>query len=369
MNPTHIHVHLFYGADPRQYRKNDNAGCLYGYHHAESEGLALSYSEDHAESRPLRFARRGLKALLGFDLIHTFRNRAALLEADVIWTHTEREYLSAALLLLCKGRKKSPLLLAQSVWLLDLWPSLSLPKRLFYKWLLGRADLLTTLSTVNAALARKYWGREATPLLYGISTDDFPVTPLPAWQPHSPLRIAAIGNDRDRDWQTLLAAFANDAGYTVRLATRRQVWRRTAPENFTIAAVHGLPAQRALYDWADIIVVPLHPNYHASGITVILEAVATGKPVVATAGGGLEDYFSERSVWYVPPHDARALHDCVALLSAQPGLALEKSRHAQQEFACRDLTTQAFARQHVALTHELLQGAGRGVDLLPQSRI
>lgn len=369
MNPTNIHVHLFYGADPRQYRKDDNAGCLYGYHHAESERMALSYSEDHAESRPLRFVRRALKALLGFDFIHTFRNRAALLEADVIWTHTEREHLSAALLLLCKGRKKAPLLLAQSVWLLDIWSSLSLPRRLFYKWLLRRADVLTTLSSVNASLVRKYWGREAIPLLYGISTDDFPLTKVSDWSPHGPLRIAAIGNDRARDWRTLLAAFANDARYSMRVATKRKIRRHGASDNVVIAPVHGLPAQRALYDWADVIVVPLHPNYHASGITVILEAVATGKPVVATAGGGLEDYFSERSVWYVPPHDARALHECVALLGAQPGAAAEKIRHAQQEFVSRDLTTQAFARQHVALTRELLQGAERRADLLPHSRI
>jgi len=368
MNPTNIHVHLFYGADPRQYRKDDDAGCLYGYHHAASDLMALTYSEDHAESRAWRFTRRALKALLGFDFIHTFRNRAALLEADVIWTHTEREYLSAALLLLLKGRRKAPLLVAQSVWLLDIWNTLSLPKRLFYKWLLGRADILTTLSTVNAALARKYWHREATPLLYGISTDDFPLTQVSAWRPHEPLRIAAIGNDRDRDWQTLMTAFANDAHYSVRVATRRKIWRRAAPENIVVAPVHGLPAQRALYDWADIIVVPLHPNHHASGITVILEAVATGKPVVATSGGGLDDYFSANSIWYVPPHDAGALHACVTLLAARPDATTEKIRRAQQEFIFKDLTTQAFARQHVTLTRSLLQGAGWREDLLPRSR-
>jgi len=43
---TKVHVHLFYGADPRFYRPGDNIGCLYGYHHAESDAFALSYSQD-----------------------------------------------------------------------------------------------------------------------------------------------------------------------------------------------------------------------------------------------------------------------------------------------------------------------------------
>jgi glycosyltransferase involved in cell wall biosynthesis len=280
-----------------------------------------------------------------------------LLSADVIWTHTEREYLAAALLLMLKGRSKAPLLVAQSVWLLDRWPSLSLPRRLLYTALLARADALTTLSTVNAALARKYWGRDATALLYGISADEFPLTPVTEWTPHRPVRVAAIGNDRDRDWRTLVEAFQHDPGYSVRVATRHKV-PHPGGANVVVGRVHGLAEQRALYDWADIIVVPLHPNQHASGITVVLEAVAMGKPVVATADGGLEDYFSADGICYVPAHDAGALHDAVASLVRQPAATLAMVRRSQQEFVAKDLTTRAFADQHVELTRELLAGAG-----------
>ncbi len=179
---TNVHVHLYYGVDPSIYRKDENVGCLYGYHHAESESMTLSYSHDHPEGRALRTIRRGLKALLGCDLVHTFRNRAALLEADVIWTHTEREYLSAALLLMLKRGPRKPLLLAQSVWLLDIWESLGVLKRVIFKRLLSQASLLTTLTHDNAALAQKFWNREATVVLYGVSTDDFPLQPLSEWR-------------------------------------------------------------------------------------------------------------------------------------------------------------------------------------------
>jgi glycosyltransferase involved in cell wall biosynthesis len=353
--PANVHIHLYYGVDPSRYRKDENVGCLYGYHYAESESMALSYSQDHPEGRVLRTIRRSLKALLGCDLIHTFRNRAALLEADVIWTHTEREYLSAALLLMLKRGAHKPLLLAQSVWLLDIWESLSVFKRMLFKKLLSRANLLTTLTYDNAALAKKFWNREATVVLYGISTDDFALQPVSEWRPHEPLRVAAIGNDRDRDWQTFMAAFANDKRFSARLATQRKVAHPDRADNIVVAPVSGLAEQRALYEWADVIVVPLHPNHHASGITVLLEAVMAGKAVVATGIGGLSDYFSDDAVSYVPVHDPRSLRETVAALGADPEGTTERIRRAQRELVSKDLTTRGFARQHVMLTHQMLR--------------
>src|SRR5471030_104369 len=366
--PTNVHVHLYYGVDPSLYRKDENVGCLYGYHHAESDAMSLSYSRDHPEGRVVRTIRRGLKALLGCDLIHTFRNRAALLEADVIWTHTEREYLSAALLLMFKRGPNKPLLLAQSVWLLDIWESLSLIKRVIFKRLLSRANLLTTLSTNNAALVKKFWNREATVVLYGISTDDFPLQPVSDWHPHEPLRVAAIGNDRDRDWQTFMAAFENDPRFSARLGTQRKVTRADRADNIVVAPVSGLAEQRALYEWADVIVVPLHPNHHASGITVLLEAVMAGKAVVATGIGGLSDYFSDDAVSYVPVHDPQSLRETVAALGADPEGTTKRIRRAQQELVSKDLTTRGFARQHVMLTHQMLRDAESSEKAMPLVR-
>ena len=367
--PTNVHVHLYYGVDPSQYRKGENVGCLYGYHYAESDSMSLSYSRDYPEGSALRTIRRGLKALLGCDLVHTFRNRRALLEADVIWTHTEREYLSVALLLMLKRRPHRPLLLAQSVWLLDIWESLGVFKRVIFKRLLSQANLVTTLTHDNAALAKKFWNREATVVLYGISTDDFPLRPVSEWHPHEPLRVAAIGNDRDRDWQTFMAAFENDKRFSARLATQRKVTRPDRADNIVVAPVSGLAEQRALYEWADVIVVPLHPNHHASGITVLLEAVMAGKAVVATGIGGLSDYFSDDAVSYVPVHDAQSLRETVAALGADPEGTTARIRRAQRELVSKDLTTRGFARQHVMLTHQMLLDSESSEKAMPLVRV
>lgn len=353
---TNIHVHLFYGADPRYYRKGENIGCLYGYHHAESDEFALSYSQDARESAPVRLFRRGLKAVLGFDLIHTWRNRGEILASDVIWTHTEQEYLSVALVLLLAGRRTAPpLLLAQSVWLLDKWPHYGALRRWFYRKLIARADVLTTLASENAELCRRYLGREATHVYYGLNTQDFPVQTPAEWVPHKPLRIAAIGNDRDRDWETLIAAFGNDARYSVRLATRRKIPQTLRAPNVEIAPAAGLRKQRELYDWADVVVVPLRPNSHASGITVMLEAAAVGKPMIVTQVGALEDYFSAQAAAYVPPFDATALREAADRFVAQPAQALRQAQSAALQLMSRDFTTRQFALQHVRITEELLQ--------------
>ena len=353
---TKVHVHLFYGADPRFYRPGENIGCLYGYHHAESDEFQLSYSQDAKESKPVRLVRRALKTLLGFDLIQTLRNRDEMLRSDVIWTHTEQEWLSAALMLLMNGKRDTqPLLLAQSVWLIDKWPNYGVLRRWFYRKLIGRADLLTTLARDNAELCREYFGREATQLFYGLNTRDFPVQQPKAWQPNTPLRIAAIGNDRDRDWETLIKAVGNDPRFAVRLATRRRIPRALRSLNVQVAPAAGLKKQRELYDWADVVVVPLRPNTHASGITVMLEAAAVGKPMVVTNVGGLEDYFSARAAAYVPPFDADALREALLGLIASPDQALQQAQAASMQLVSRDHTTQHYAQQHVKITRDLLR--------------
>jgi len=356
---TQVHVHLFYGADPRTYRKGDDIGCLYGYHHAESDEFRLTYSEDARESKPVRLVRRALKALAGFDMIHTWRNREQILNADVVWTHTEHEHLAVALLLMLHGQRfrhrAAPLLLAQSIWLLDKWPGYGMLRRWFYRKLVARADVLTTHSSVNAALCRRYLQRDATQVFYGLNTSDFPVRQPDAWQPHTPLRVAAIGNDRDRDWRTLIEAFGNDARYEVKLATRRRIPASLHAPNVEIASASGIAKQRDLYAWADVIVVPLRHNSHVSGLTVTLEAAAVGKPMIVSDVGGLSDYFPHDTAAYVPAFDAQAMRQAADRIVADPAAALDCARAAAACLRERDLTTQAFAEQHVRITRDMLR--------------
>lgn len=364
-NPIKVNVHLFYGADPRKYRKGENAGCLYGYHFAESERYHLTYSRDAEEGKLRQVFRRALKAAAGFDLLHAWHNRKDILQADVIWTHTEFEFLAISLLFRLTGTGRRPLLLGQSVWLFDRWPRFSSLRKAFYRMLMPRVDMLTIHSPVNQKLCSDYLRRPAHLVFYGISTQDFPIQNVATWQPHTPLRVAAIGNDRDRDWDTLVAAFDGDPRFSVRLATRRKVKTSPKSDNVSIGPVYGMEAQHELYAWADVVVVPLHENKHVSGITVIFEGVTCGKPVIATRVGGLEAYFSSEEVTYVPPGDAEALRDAVASLTNDPAATLQKTLRATQRLIHSAYTTENFARQHVILTEQLLLERGLKGDSVP----
>jgi glycosyltransferase involved in cell wall biosynthesis len=349
-----VNVHLFYGADPKKYRVGENRGCLYGYDFAESERYQLTYSHDADEHKLWKIFRRALKAAFGFDFIHAWNNRHDILAADVVWTHTEFEYLAVSLLCRMYRRKERPLLLAQSVWLLDRWPRFSALKKALYKTLLKRADMLTVLSPVNQKLMERLSGRQSEVVFYGVDERDFPLREVNEWQCHGPIRIAAMGNDRDRDWESLIRAFDRDERFSVRLATRRHIATKPKGSNIEIAPVVGIAAQRELYYWADIIVVPLQENKHASGITVILEGVTYCKPVVATGVGGLDAYFSAEELTYVRPDDPIALREAVLKLVSDPVAALEKAKRATERLRRSQYTIAHFAAQHVALTEKMI---------------
>ena len=103
-----------------------------------------------------------------------------------------------------------------------------------------------------------------------------------------------------------------------------------------------------------MVLVILKENRHASGITVILEAVASGVPVVATDVGGLRDYFSDTEVCYVPPGEPCALRDAVRKLAADAERRAAMTAAAQARLVEAALTSEGFARRHRALTDELL---------------
>ena len=141
----------------------------------------------------------------------------------------------------------------------------------------------------------------------------------------------------------------------MRLATRRRVPREWHAPNVKIGSASGLAKQHELYAWADVIVVPLRPNFHASGITVMLEAAAVGKPMIVSDVGGLSDYFPHDTAAYVPAFDAQAMRQAADRFVADPVAALACARAAAACLRDRDLTTQAFAEQHVRITRDMLR--------------
>lgn len=329
----------------------------YGYHFA-ADTCDLDYSVDHGEGRLATLLRQALLKTLGFNLLHAWRNRRALFAADVVWTHTEHEHLAAALLLRLSLRRDRPLLLAQSIWLADGWPNFPGWKRRLYRWLMVRADALTVHSNLNRQVLQSLFPEQRVEQVYfGIERELLP--PAPARSPAAivgrTLRVLAIGNDLHRDWATLKQALAGLDGVEVRLITL------TLPLDFTADARNielrppCAPCDISdAYAWADVLVVPLKSNLHASGITVVLEGVGQGLPVLCSDTGGLRAYFPGDLVGYVPVGDAQALRVAVVGCGRDYAVCVERARCATRHLHEAGFTAQGFARQHVAITERML---------------
>ncbi|WP_143435427.1 glycosyltransferase family 4 protein [Henriciella aquimarina] len=332
-----------------------NERFAYGYFHAEDHGCRVTYSTDAPQSLPGRVMRLGFRAILGFDLVHAWRNRTGILASDVVWTHTESQSLAVSLLLSLVRPEKPPKLILQTVWFMDKYPRLDPLRKRLWRWLLRKADILTFLATINRDEARELFPDTRCEFIpFGIP-NDAAVTPSER-PPHKPMRILSLGNDRHRDWPVLIEAFGNDDDFEAKILSTKlpQSAVKHTPNIQVLQATSNDELYEA-YAWADVVVVPLSENKHASGITVVEEGVLRGVPVVATDIGGLRSYFSDEEIWYVPEGDRTAMRETVKTLANAPGEALGRMKKATDKMLHGDLNSRAYARRHAELSKELLE--------------
>lgn len=170
----------------------------------------------------------------------------------------------------------------------------------------------------------------------GIDTDYF--TPLPVQQ--VPGLVVSAGNDRHRDFSFLLEATRRVAAQRpdvrLELATVRPVDMERGLGR-VVGEATGADV-RDMYARSEVVAVATRPNLHASGLTVALEAMASGRPVVISAQPGL-DHYVEHGVTglLTPPGDVAAFADALLSLLANPVTArrmgLQGRRRAETLFS------------------------------------
>lgn len=350
-------VHLGYGLDAVRYRERFLTGdepdeTPYGFHVARTLGYRIAFSSDHDEGTATRFVRRVLKRILGFDVIHLWRNRHGIANADVVWTMQESEWLAFRFCSWFAPGLRRPVI-GNTVWLFDRWERINPMLRALYARLARGPGVLTVHSDRYIPLMRRELPRARVERMYfGTSTETHPMI-APAIAPDRadrPIRVLAAGNDPTRDWQTLLDAVGNDPRFDIELVCSwvapelRARYASVRPRMATTS--HRIADFQQLYRWADIVVVPMHQN-RFSGITVALEAAANGKPIVASRTGGVPTYFGEDAVRYVPPGDAPALAEALAM---PPGTALAYAKAAQVIFNTNDYSLTGLMSRYIALS-------------------
>lgn len=101
---------------------------------------------------------------------------------------------------------------------------------------------------------------------------------------------------------------------------------------------------------ADVVVLP---SLHEGCSNAVMEALAAGRPVVATSVGGTPELLRGRGV-LVPPADAEALADGLQHLLDNRELADEFGRQGR-EWARANFSVEAMADRYVSLYRELLE--------------
>jgi glycosyltransferase involved in cell wall biosynthesis len=314
-------------------------------------GCNVVFSRSHSEGVLMKMLRLGLRVILGFDVVHAYRQRNAMRQADIVWTHTESQYLAVATIF--RGRPDRPLLLGQSIWLFDRWPRLNPFNRVLYGWLIRRVNILTVLSEENLAAARDLFPSKRVECVpFGIPSEH---SIEPQLRRYQPIRVAACGNDPDRDWATLIEAARGQAGIEVSIfsATAHPRLARGMP-NVSIRTVKTNAELHAELAKASVMCVPLRANKHASGITVIQEAILAGLPVIATDTGGLRGYFGPDEISYVPVGDVAAMRTAICAVGPAPEDMLAMARRAQLRMRSSGMGAEAYVRRHVELSRQVL---------------
>lgn len=351
------------GLDPQAYAAKHAAGLVpdrlaYGIENAP-QGWSFEVADVPTPPR-LRHLSEVLAGRLGFDVVHAFLNRRALRNAEAIYCHTEVEYLAAALVLGGGRRRRGPLLVGQTIWLFRRFDDLSWARRMLYGHLLRRVDLFIANARPNAVLGRGIAPRSPHRYIpFGVSRafgrargeDQDHGEGHDHGEPGG-ADILGVGNDRARDWATF-AAGVQACGTGVRVASKMRVEVGGVDVSRPTASLGEL---LDAYAGARVVVVSVVENAHASGITTVLEAVAAGAPVVATRTGGLDDYFTDDEVTFVPVGDARALGEAVEESLGDRPAAQDRAARAKARLDADQYWNDAYWRRVAVAVASLIGG-------------
>ena len=159
--------------------------------------------------------------------------------------------------------------------------------------------------------------------------------------------IASVGDDSRRDHDTLIKAVARvrDPHPSVHLQLATNLPVTLPPELGTLISEHLGPRRREFYGRAAAVAIATHPNVHGSGLSVVLEAMACGRPYVVTKAAGLSEYVRhEEDGLVVPPGDVDAMAAAINDLIVDPERADALGRAGRLRLE-RELTTDVQARE------------------------
>jgi glycosyltransferase involved in cell wall biosynthesis len=105
--------------------------------------------------------------------------------------------------------------------------------------------------------------------------------------------VVAVGRDEGRDWPTLFEA-VRGTGWDVQMATRpRSIEGLDPPSEVTLHGYVDRKRYRSLLASAGVVVIPTKDLVYPTGQTVLLEAMALGKPCIVTDTPAIRSYLAD----------------------------------------------------------------------------
>jgi glycosyltransferase involved in cell wall biosynthesis len=275
---------------------------------------------------------------------------ARLRHVDAVFSDSESIGIPLALAMRATGRRTSHLMLAHHL-------TNGRKPALIRRFRLDRhIDRIVLHSPRQVELAVRELGIPAGKLVldpYYADTDFWQPRPE---VPEEPLVVAA-GREH-RDYATLAAACEGlpvrafvAAGSTHSPSATTHMPERW-PEGFEVGTA-GPVELRDLYARAAVVVVPVVESDFQAGVTVVLEAMAMGKAVVATAARGWAGVIQDGvDGLLVPPGDPDALRQALSRVVDDRGLRARLGQAARQAAVAR-FSLPAYADRLQALLGDL----------------
>jgi glycosyltransferase involved in cell wall biosynthesis len=314
------HLELSHGLHPAQWSGRHANGEVpdhwpYGLDRLAHHGVRPTMRVPRRGRVAQRLGRAARNRLGGYEWVDALRRN----RADVVVCWDEYSGVPAIL------RERRTPVVTGVVWLAD--DEVDPRTAWFARRALPRAAGVWASSGAMLPKLRADWGvRRPEHIPLGIDADFF--VPRPRTGENL---VVSAGNDRHRDHDLLIRAVRTVPDARLEIATRLAVPDEVARPDLNEGQI------RDLYARASVVAIATTPNVHASGLTVTLEAMACGRPVVIPDTPGLTDYVVPEETGLVyPVGDQDALAKCVQRLLGDEDLAVAMGRagrrRVEQEF-------------------------------------
>lgn len=212
------------------------------------------------------------------------------------------------------------------------WPDLSSGVRNTIRRALHRTRAVYVHSSLQAEILREEWGLpgdQVNVIPFGVDSAFFANTGDPVDRD----LVVTVGDDEHRDYPNLVTAFGQvrDARPSSKLAIVTS--RHDVPEAPGVSVEHVKlgPRRPRFYSGAAVVAVAAKPNIHGSGLSIVTETMACGRPWVVTDSPGFADHFADGDGGrIVPSGDPAALAEAISGLLSDPAAADELGRRGRQ---------------------------------------